>query len=349
MIKSISFPLDGTGYIYEKPQKPECPSKPYYRHRYGKSWHPSDNDKDEEWLERYNADMKEYRKELAWYKRHKDDYISGKCSTNLIGKTFTFEQDKVNILFGPNGSGKSTIIKAIAGTCGCKDGLTKPLEPFKISKALDEPYTPEVVGKTFKMMALNTCEVEWDGTPVYFDNFKETETHSRGLAGNLVGSLINSMAEEIDYILSRDKISAGQKNLWLMHKVVRIAKNKTSLKKIIDHKIQPIINGNNDVWISCYQSQYKYWEQFPNFATESAPTILFDEIDSNLDIETAWTLHHDFLPKLNKELGCQLILVSHNPLVLTKDIMGNTENYNLISLDPEYTKAVKDKLGGVTF
>ena len=49
-----------------------------------------------------------------------------------------------------------------------------------------------------------------------------------------------------------------------------------------------------------------------------------------------------------KEYGCQIILVSHNPLVLSKTV-SNNEYVNLISIDEQYSNEVLTKLRNIEF
>ena len=100
-IKSVKYPKKGTGYLYNKLERPVKPDI-YTRGRYKK---------DEN---RYKEEMDMYEKDMEYYKEHKGEYVL-KCSNNLVGRKFIFDDKKINIIFGPNGSGKSTIIKSIAG------------------------------------------------------------------------------------------------------------------------------------------------------------------------------------------------------------------------------------------
>jgi predicted ATPase len=59
-------------------------------------------------------------------------------------------------------------------------------------------------------------------------------------------------------------------------------------------------------------------------------------------------MYSEFFPALVKKYGCQIILVSHNPLILSEPIMEN-DVYSIISLDEAYTNDVKGLLKGVRF
>ncbi len=76
--------------------------------------------------------------------------------------------------------------------------------------------------------------------------------------------------------------------------------------------------------------------------------MLFDEIDKSLDIEKTWLLYSKALPAIVDKYGVQIIIISHNPLVLTTDIFDHPI-YNVISIDQKYTDNMKAMLKGVKF
>ena len=116
MIKSVTFPKKGEGYIYTKPNNPGgAPSKKDRRY--------NDFDtktfKDKFNQEKYDKDYKEWEADKKFYDENKGKFINP-AAEFLVGKTFNFEPGKLNIIFGPNGCGKTTILKAIAGNAGIK-------------------------------------------------------------------------------------------------------------------------------------------------------------------------------------------------------------------------------------
>ena len=108
MVSSILFD-DKSGYIGSRYTEDDKPKKPVkndckFRH-YDYNLHKDifEKEKFDKAMEKYEADMK-------FYKEHLGQYKVG-CSENLVGRTFTFEPYKINLIFGPNCSGKSTILK----------------------------------------------------------------------------------------------------------------------------------------------------------------------------------------------------------------------------------------------
>ena len=322
-IKSVKYPKKGTGYLYNKLERPVKPDI-YTRRRYKK---------DEN---RYKEEMDIYEKDMEYYKEHKGEYVL-KCSTNLVGRKFIFDDKKINIIFGPNGSGKSTIIKSIAGVALTTDGFSKVHEPleFRNWDRLESKYDPQTIVEDISQ---NTSIVEWEGNPIYYNNFEETLSNGRGYFGEIQGSLIDSLEDEIVYRLSVDKkTSAGEKSAYIFNKIIKIASSKKSLEEIIKPTIDSYLKSNI-AWATAGQNQLDYFKQFKNFSVQSPITLLFDEVDKSLDISTVVNLYTYIFPLIAEKFGCQIITVSHNPLILSDKICDDKDKYNIISMDENYTK-----------
>lgn len=328
MVRSVTFPENGTGYIYEKVEKPTKPLKTdprYYNHQ-----------------DRYESDIEEYKKEMAYYRKNKGKYIL-KCSENLVGKTFSFEDKKINMIFGPNGSGKTTIIKAIAGQMMCADGFTSFCEPLEFGCFGRDRTIDEIIEKKKR----NTSVVDMDVIPVYYDNFEYTRTHSTGYLGDMMGSIINNIGDELAYMMNSNKISSGQHSLFVLNRIIEIAKKEVSMDDIVNVGLYKFFHGNS-TWQNAGKYQKDYFSKLENYKKKSHPVLLFDEIDKSLDIEAVWALYTDFFPKVIEKWGNQIIMVSHNPLILSENIFNN-DKYNIISVDPCYTDHVKSMLKGTKF
>lgn len=332
MIKSITFPESGIGYIYEKPEKPVKPNKRY-----------------REYSRMANDDFKkallEYKKELKAWEKIKDNYKLP-CSYNLIGKTFNFSRG-VNIIFGANGSGKSTIIKCLASEAICGDGYSTFMEPTKLGSIFEEDYNEDALQKAITKRKLNSSIVEWDGYPVYYHNFVKTLNEAGNIFGGLTKSgIISNAGEEMIYTLYSKEISSGQNAIWLFNKLINVVSNDVSLKDIVS----PYIKNDrlNSVWKRCYELQYDYFSKFENFEKSGEKTLLLDEIDVNMDIETVYKLYTIILPNLSEKYNIQFIAVSHNPMILSKQIYDNPV-FNIVSLDENYTNGAKEILKQLKF
>lgn len=275
---------------------------------------------------------------------------------NLTNKTFTFAPDKINVLFGPNASGKSTIIKALAQYCMCGsgsgyDGMTnfKKFEPFdypfatRISET--RPYTEEGIGDVIAAKAGNKAFVEWDGNPVYCHNFSGNNINCfEDLEGTIVDE---GNCSSLQYIMGKDKVSYGQHSLFLLNQVMKRIESMTKIDNFVGEmqgKLEKL--KINNTWEECYKNNFKYIEK--HFKEKSIPTVLFDEIDKSLDIINTVKLYRNFLPGVIKKLNCQIILVTHSPFVLLNEKKVK-DNYNIISLDEEYTQNVREKLASLKF
>ena len=341
MIKSVYFPKIGKGYIYETVEEPVKPERFHREYR---------TCSEEEFKE---AKKKWANKHRAWCKIKNEFKLP--CAKYLVGRKFEFEPGKINIIFGANGSGKSTIIKAIAGAASCGDGYTQFNDPsaFRYSFSWDKMPEKEIysTGEFLKILdgrKKNTAEVEWDGSPVYYHNFGETAKKAGNIFGELMNSgIINSAKEEVGFLLGEKMISAGQKAAWIFNKLVRVISNEISLKQIVEPFMDNVKNANS-TWTSAYEVQYEYYSKLPNFLNVKEKTLLLDEIDINLDIETVYRLYMEVFPRLVDKYGTQIIAVSHSPLMLSKQIMENPM-YNVISIDEQYTSDAKEILRKLEF
>ena len=330
MVNSVYFPIIGNGYLYELKEEPVKPDRSYREYR--------------------RCSEEEFKEALSLWKKKHNEWKKVKnefklpCSKLLIDRKFEFIQHGINIIFGPNGSGKSTILKAIAGEANCRDGYTTFSNPSDFRNSFnwddlteEERFNEKEFLDVLEKVKGNTSVVDYDGYPVYYHNFYQTESNSRGMFGELENSgLINNSEDEIAFILYKTQISSGQKGAWLFNKLVKVVSEEISLEDICE-PYKSKINGYNSVWATCYKSQYEHFSNLPNFSKKDKKTLLLDEIDINFDIETVYRLYTEILPRLVNKHNIQIIAVSHNPIVLSKQVTENPV-YNVISIDEQYTK-----------
>lgn len=339
MVSSVEFPKTGNGYIYQEYEKPVKPNK---RDSDFNSW----DFKTHEYVfneEKYNQSLAEYKEELKVYNKHKGEFKLP-CAKLMVGRKFNFVQDKINVIFGPNGSGKTTILKAIAGTALVKDGFSSILEPVELFGFFNKRESVANVKEKVAKAQMNSVKVDWDGVPIYYHNFESRSGHS---IGDLTGSVLSNTMEEVSYIWMKDRISLGQKSAFMIKKLQEIAQHPTSMENILKVKGKRFLNAN-DSWQKAFRLQEQYYSKFDNYTKVAPITMLFDELDKSLDIANVWCLYTNFLPGLFKTTGVQIIIISHNPLILTNAIMGS-DLYNVVSMDEDYTKRALDMLSNVTF
>ena len=344
MIKSILF--DGKeGYIgsrYTVEDKPEKPSKNDHKFNYW-DWNKKKDILNEE---KYNKCLDRYNEEMAFYRAHKGKYKVD-CSKYLVGRTFTFDADRINLIFGPNASGKSTILKGIASHAMCEDGFSKFAEVidligFGIDNFTVDDYMEGIKRHILKMGGTSSV-VEWDGSPIYYHNFDNRKTY--GYIGDLCGSIIDSVGEEILYTMDKNSSSSGQGMFYQFSKLVgRMSKSVTYEDILEGPKKEYGRRKEDDCWRMCYDAQERYYKSFPmSYDRNGQNTYLFDEIDKSMDILNINELYTKILPSLSERYGKQIIIISHSPLVL-RDEVYKSEKYNFISIDEEYTEKCRKLL-----
>lgn len=347
MIKSIKFPEEGNGYIYEKPKDPgKKPSKKDYQY-WDYDWSDKDISRPKKIFkeEKYARDYEQWKTDKKFFDEHKGQFTNP-AAKYLVGKTFDFESGKLNIIFGPNGCGKTTILRAIAGNAGIKDdGMTRPGDVLDVF-SWNREASVEGVEKYIEKLKQNSAEVEWDGNVVYYDNFAHTMRMGYGEIGMLGGTALRSFSDEITFRIAGSHSNAGKKAMWLLGNVLEYQRDGITIEKIFEPRIKD--QGVNDVWINSYKTQAEYFKRYENYDKEVPMTILFDEPEANFDIITVWNLYSKAFPTICENTGMQIITVSHSPLVMSQDIIENPY-VNLISIDEEYTKQVKGLLNAMKF
>ena len=327
MVKSLTFTGE-YGYITDKVEEPSCPVRGY-----GVGSHREYSAKEQERI-------KEWKKEHNEWKKHKDDYKNPHLVKNLLNRKFEFEEGKINIIFGPNASGKTTILRAIAGNAGCDDGYPTLLSPLDIHDFGEKASLKGFKERLTKKMR-NSADIEWDGVPVYYDNFANRT--NRGSLGDLSGSVLgDDLITEVQYIMGKDKMSLGQNSIYLINRLFNIAQSHLSFKDVFKKYINE--DGTrkklnvNDLWEEAYNVQLDYYMGFDKSCENLPGTFLFDELDKSLDILNIYNLYVNVLPAFVKKTGVQVIIISHSPMVLM-DKIRNNEMYNFISIDEDYTNA----------
>ena len=323
MIKSILFPKEGSGYLYEKYEKPEKVDANSKFTRKG--------------------DMDWYKQALADYKKYGNTY-KRPLAAGLIGKKIEFRSDKVNVLFGRNASGKTTIINSLSAIANVSDGWSSFIEPFALSKVKrlgDMKYTVSDIKRYFAKMQKNTCKVDWDGAPIYRHNVGS----GAGSLGSLVGGAIASFGDEIWWRANKQSMSSMQGEMFLLNEVFSYMQTKVKFTNVFAKIAHEREHGNwNSTWKGVFDSQMKYYLQLEKFDDDSlCNTYLFDEFDKHLDITNVVALYTEALPVAVEKTHPQVITVSHSPIVLSRAV-EDTGMYNIISLDDEYTDRCKEML-----
>ena len=197
-----------------------------------------------------------------------------------------------------------------------------------------------------------SATIEWDGSPIYFHNFENRQSY--GYIGDLTGSIIESIGEEVMYNLNSGKRSSGQKMFYQFLKLSKLMSKTVTYEDILAEPRQKYGSRKNDdlqdpwqdPWKMCYDVQEEYYKSFPMAYDKSGQnTYLFDEIDKSMDILNINRLYTKILPGMSEKYGQQIIIISHSPIVL-KDEIYKSDKYNFISMDEGYTEECRKMLFG---
>lgn len=201
---------------------------------------------------------------------------------NFVGKTPFSLIEGLNIFYASNGAGKSYLLKQIKEACFINiGGFDKYRKGFSF-----ETY-PQYLKE--KEILVN---IEWDGAGVfYLNNNYFTDWHSNMGYEMSTGKRIPEFSSYIQR--SKKYLSSGQMSL-------------SFFQEIYDLDLKPLCSLRETESYS-----YRNWNDFIETMNGNHPTLILDEIDSNLDLNTQKWFHLEYLPELSKKF--QVIIVSHSP------------------------------------
>lgn len=349
MIKSIEF-KEG-GYITPRKEKMVLTESGETKiKKYKKSQKESDYDRltDIGWVRRAKLSEKED------YNYVDQGFQNPQLVDNLLGKKFVFEPHKINVIFGENAAGKSTIIKALAAYCQCGDArnfdgwtnvnFVDPLSSYSFpssSEEKDEKYMQQVVENDINRLMKNNAVVEWDGIPVYNDSFSNRKM--TGWFGELTGSVLDSPLDEALWLTSHQ--SLGEKSITILCKMIPKLEKPFTLEECLSR----VKKNSNNIWKVYQKTLMQRLKRLNSgFSGEPVNTFMFDEIDKSMSISNVVTLYTKILPSLVEKTGCQIIIVSHSPVIITEQVY-NSRFYNIINVTEGYAEECKSILSGFKF
>ena len=281
-------------------------------------------------------------------------YKNPQLVDNLLGKKFVFEPHKINVIFGENAAGKSTIINTLAAYCQCGDAdnldgwtninFVKPLPSHSFlssSEENDEKYVQQVVEDNINRLMKNNAVVEWDGIPVYNDSFSNRKM--LGQLGELTGSVLDSVLDEALWLTSRR--SLGEKSIAILCKMIPKLEKPFTLEECLSC----VKKDYNNIWKLYQKALVQRLKRLNSgFSGEPVNTFMFDEIDKSMSISNVVTLYTKILPSLIEKTGCQIIIVSHSPVIITEQVY-DSRFYNIINVTEGYAEECKSILSGFKF
>ena len=281
-------------------------------------------------------------------------YKNPQLVDNLLGKKFVFEPHKINVIFGENAAGKSTIINTLAAYCQCGDAdnldgwtnvnFVNPLSSHSFlssSEENDEKYVQQVVEDDINRLMKNNAVVEWDGIPVYNDSFSNRKM--LGQLGELTGSVLDSVLDEALWLSSRR--SLGEKSIAILCKMIPKLEKPFTLEECLSC----VKKDYNNIWKVYQKALVQRLKRLNSgFSGEPVNTFMFDEIDKSMSISNVVTLYTKILPSLVEKTGCQIIIVSHSPVIITEQVY-DSRFYNIINVTEGYAEECKSILSGFKF
>lgn len=338
MIKSVTFPKAGkTGYINEKIIVSE------FKDGY------TQKDYDDALNHRGKWKGKSvWRADIIKLMKHDVDkgFKNPTMRACCLNKTFEFATDKINVIFGPNASGKTTILNGIA-RYACVgdgnnnlDGWTNPCAYRPIEFGFNDDKKD--VGKLIQSKMGTPMTIDWDGNPVYYFNFNNRANY--GSFEDMSGSMFGDGIEGLAFNVMSQQLSGAQKSMYKFSKMLSVVENVPD----IDRMCEAAWEANKDyniAWQTAAKSGIQYLKD--HYKGKTVATLLIDEIDNSLDILVTINMFTKILPEMFKKSGIQIILVSHNPLVMSSLLDPNI--YNIISMSKKYTAMCKEQLNGIKF
>ena len=349
MIKSIEF-KEG-GYITPRKEKMVLTESGETKIKeYKKTHKESDYDRltDTGWARRARL----YENEDYHYVDQ--GYKNPQLLDHILAKKFGFEYHKINVIFGENAAGKSTIINTLAAYCQCGDAdnldgwtninFVNPLSSHSFlssSEENDEKYVQQVVEDDINRLMKNNAVVEWDGIPVYNDSFSNRKM--TGWFGELTGSVLDSALDEALWLTSRR--SLGEKSIAILCKMIPKLEKPFTLEECLSR----VKKNYNNIWEVYQKALVQRLKRLNSgFSGEPVNTFMFDEIDKSMSISNVVTLYTKILPSLVEKTGCQIIIVSHSPVIITEQVYGS-RFYNIINVTEGYAEECKSILSGFKF
>jgi len=243
---------------------------------------------------------------------------SGVLHDLLKKKNIEFAPD-VNIIWGRNGVGKSLLLKTIGNYCFVDQtgggGWSQLSIYFKFSS-----YEYEYVMKDKNLSNVydfdknSKLDVEWSGDPCFYmhhDNMIDW-THIMGysMGGSEwipgIGNILDVVWKKHDHHPSSGQQIKGIAEMLLNIKV-------------------PDLTIKNDSFYSSSSSFVDYIKlRKKSFKGDCKPTLLLDEVDSQLDLFNQMWFHKEVIPELAKKY--QIIMVTHS-------VFAVTHHQNIIELD----------------
>jgi hypothetical protein len=235
----------------------------------------------------------------------------------LIGKKEIKFNPGINVIWGRNGVGKSLLLKTIGSYCFVDQtgggGWSQSQIFFRWDRKWDTDYKKINMSDVYEFNKDSKIDIDWDGIASFYMHHDDMidDTHIIGYEMN--GSKwINGIGKIMDNVVRKNNYhpSSGQQIKGITEMLLNV-----ECPDLLDEKY---LRSNN-----CYDFKFYIEKRREFFKGESKPTLLLDELDSQLDLFNQIWFHEEVIPKLLEKF--QIILVSHSIFA--------TKYENIIDLD----------------
>jgi AAA15 family ATPase/GTPase len=228
---------------------------------------------------------------------------SGILHNLLKTKTINFVPD-MNIVWGRNGVGKSLLLKTIGSYCFVSQtgggGWSQKDIWFKFSK-YDYEYKmkDKNLSNVYEFDKNSKIDIDWSGDPCFYMHHDDMIDWTHIMGYEMSGCMwINGIGKIRDTVIKKHQYhpSTGQQIKGIVEMLLNIQVPDLTVEKEKSY---------------CHDDTIDYInERKKKFKGEFKPTLLLDEVDSQLDLFNQMWFHKEIIPQLLKKY--QIIMVSHS-------------------------------------
>jgi len=250
---------------------------------------------------------------------------SGVLHNLLGGKTIKFTPG-INVIWGRNGVGKSLLLKAIGKYCFVDQtgggGWSKNyLIGFNFNY-YDYKYksNDKNLSNVYEFDKNSKIDIDWSGDACFYMHHDNMIDWHSTMGYEMAGSeWIRGIGKILDvYKKHGHHPSSGQIIKGIAEMLLNVS--------------EPDLTIENDVFTSYNIAEYIKLRK-ESFKGELKPTLLLDEVDSQLDLFNQMWFHKEVVPELAKKY--QIILVSHS-------VFAANYYQNMIELDNSLAQIKKE-------
>ena len=247
---------------------------------------------------------------------------------------FNFSEG-LNVIWGQNGAGKSLLLKTIADYCFVDSnhggGWSSDCHINFNFSPYEYQYKNKDINEVYEFNRFSKIITDWNGDAVFYMHHDDMidQTHIMGYEMN--GSTwIKGIGKIMDNVFKKQKKHVFPSSGEIIKGITKMLLNIETPDLTIDTTWKKSQSYDSD-----FVSYIKYLKKIRN--KKHKPTLLLDEIDSQLDTMNQIWFHEEIIPKLLEKY--QIILVSHSIFAL--------KHKNIIDLDGSST-IVKEKIKNIS-